>query len=129
MRSILVVWCLLYPFAMFAQAANNTPGDTLLNTQTLAATDTVINVREDSLRLYQDTLAVIGVGDIMMGTNYPEDRLPPDDGRFLMRDVAHILRDADVTFGNLEGTLLDEGGTPKRCRDPKVCYAFRSPVR
>ncbi len=129
MRSILVVWCLLYPFAMFAQAANNTPGDTLLNTQTLAATDTVINVREDSLRLYQDTLAVIGVGDIMMGTNYPEDRLPPDDGRFLMRDVAHILRDADVTFGNLEGTLLDEGGTPKRFRDPKVCYAFRSPVR
>ena len=77
----------------------------------------------------KDTLTIIGVGDIMMGTNYPEDRLPPNDGSFLMRDVAPILRDADVTFGNLEGTLLDEGGTPKRCKDPKVCYAFRSPVR
>jgi poly-gamma-glutamate capsule biosynthesis protein CapA/YwtB (metallophosphatase superfamily) len=65
----------------------------------------------------------------MMGTNYPEDRLPPDDGKFLMEGVAHILRSADVTFGNLEGTLLDEGGTPKKCKDPKVCYAFRSPVR
>lgn len=77
----------------------------------------------------RDTVAVIGVGDIMMGTNYPEDRLPPGDGDFLLRDVAAVLQDADVTFGNLEGTLLDEGGTPKKCNDPKVCYAFRTPVR
>jgi len=77
----------------------------------------------------QDTLTIIGVGDIMMGTNYPEDKLPPQDGNFLMKDVERILRDADVTFGNLEGTLLNEGGTPKTCRDPKVCYAFRTPVR
>lgn len=75
-----------------------------------------------------DTLTVIGVGDIMMGTNYPEDRLPPEDGAFLMREVEPVLRDADVTFGNLEGTLLNEGGTPKKCNNPKLCYAFRSPV-
>ena len=77
----------------------------------------------------QDTLTVIGVGDIMMGTNYPENKLPPNDGDFLMKEVEPILRNADVTFGNLEGTMLDEGGTPKTCRDPKVCYAFRTPVR
>jgi poly-gamma-glutamate capsule biosynthesis protein CapA/YwtB (metallophosphatase superfamily) len=65
----------------------------------------------------------------MMGTTYPEDRLPPDDGNFLLRDVIPVLRNADLTFGNLEGTLLDEGGTPKKCSNPKVCYAFRSPVR
>jgi poly-gamma-glutamate capsule biosynthesis protein CapA/YwtB (metallophosphatase superfamily) len=76
-----------------------------------------------------DTVTIIGVGDIMMGTNYPEDRLPPGDGAFLMRAVAPVLRNADVTFGNLEGTLLDEGGTPKKCNDPKVCYAFRTPTR
>jgi hypothetical protein len=76
-----------------------------------------------------DTLTIIGVGDIMMGTNYPEDKLPPNDGSFLMRDVEKILGDADVTFGNLEGVLLDAGGTPKTCKDPKVCYAFRTPVR
>jgi hypothetical protein len=75
-----------------------------------------------------DTLTIIGVGDIMMGTNYPEDKLPPNDGKFLLKDVEHILKSADVTFGNLEGTLLDSGGTPKTCRDPKVCYAFRTPV-
>lgn len=76
-----------------------------------------------------DTVTVIGVGDIMMGTTYPEDRLPPEDGKFLMEAVAPVLRDADVTFGNLEGTLLNEGGTPKKCQNPKLCYAFRSPVR
>jgi poly-gamma-glutamate capsule biosynthesis protein CapA/YwtB (metallophosphatase superfamily) len=75
-----------------------------------------------------DTLTIIGVGDIMMGTNYPENKLPAADGAFLMKDVEHILKNADVTFGNLEGTLLNEGGTPKTCHDPKVCYAFRTPV-
>jgi poly-gamma-glutamate capsule biosynthesis protein CapA/YwtB (metallophosphatase superfamily) len=76
-----------------------------------------------------DTVSVIGVGDIMMGTNYPEDKLPPTDGIHLLKNVQAVLRDADVTFGNLEGTLLDDGGVPKKCNDPKVCYAFRTPVR
>lgn len=80
-------------------------------------------------RVPHDTLTIIGVGDIMMGTNYPENKLPANDGDFLLRDVEPVLRDADVTFGNLEGTLLDEGGTPKTCRDPKVCYVFRTPTR
>jgi poly-gamma-glutamate capsule biosynthesis protein CapA/YwtB (metallophosphatase superfamily) len=76
-----------------------------------------------------DTVSVIGVGDIMMGTNYPEDKLPPNDGEFLLKSVESVLKNADVTFGNLEGTLLDSGGTAKTCKDPKVCYAFRTPVR
>lgn len=76
----------------------------------------------------KDTLTIIGVGDIMMGTNYPENKLPANNGAFLMKNVEAVLKNADVTFGNLEGTLLDEGGTPKTCRDPKVCYAFRTPV-
>src|SRR5690606_36149714 len=91
----------------------------------------MMEVEMDSLTLIPvpDTVTTIGVGDIMMGTNYPEDRLPPDGGHFLMKGVEHILRDADMTFGNLEGVLLDSGGTPKQCKDPKVCYAFRSPVK
>lgn len=77
----------------------------------------------------KDTLTFIGVGDIMMGTNYPnEDRLPSDNARHLMMEVNDILKDADITMGNLEGVLLDEGGTPKGCRNPDVCYVFRSPT-
>ena len=75
-----------------------------------------------------DTLTIVGVGDIMMGTDYPENKLPEDQGSFLMKEVEPHLQNADITFGNLEGTLLDTGGTPKTCRDPKVCYVFRTPV-
>ncbi|RMF20800.1 MAG: CapA family protein [Bacteroidetes bacterium] len=75
-------------------------------------------------------LRIVGVGDLMLGTNYPSPSyLPPNDGKDLLVEVAAWLRDADVTFGNLEGTLLDEGGTPKRCKNPALCYAFRSPER
>jgi hypothetical protein len=76
----------------------------------------------------KDTVTVIGVGDMMMGSNYPDGGvLPPDNGSALMREVAPVLSNADVTMGNLEGVLLNEGGTPKTCKDPKVCYVFRSP--
>lgn len=88
-----------------------------------------VSVKDEASSIKKDTLSIIGVGDIMMGTNYPEYKLPPGDGAFLMKEVESVLSDADVTFGNLEGTLLDSGGTPKRCKDPKVCYAFRTPVR
>jgi poly-gamma-glutamate capsule biosynthesis protein CapA/YwtB (metallophosphatase superfamily) len=73
-------------------------------------------------------VTVIGVGDIMLGTNYPnKSYLPPNDGKDLLLEVTPVLKDADVTFGNLEGTLLNEGGTVKRCNDPSKCYAFRMP--
>ena len=78
----------------------------------------------------KDTVTLIGVGDIMMGSNYPDNSgLPANDGQFLLKEVESVLKNADVTMGNLEGVLLNEGGTPKTCRDPKVCYVFRSPER
>jgi poly-gamma-glutamate capsule biosynthesis protein CapA/YwtB (metallophosphatase superfamily) len=87
-----------------------------------------VTTGKDTVITKNDTVTVIGVGDIMMGSNYPESVLPQQNGYFLMKEVEDILKNADVTFGNLEGTLLDSGGTVKTCRDPKVCYAFRSPV-
>lgn len=87
--------------------------------------------RVDTVRaaIPQDTISIIGVGDVMMGSNYPDSTtLPPDSGKYLMAAVSDVLRGADVTMGNLEGVLLDSGGTAKECRDPKVCYVFRMPV-
>lgn len=79
-------------------------------------------------KVYKDTVSIIGVGDIMMGTNFPELRyLPGNDGRDLWSDVSDTLSQADVTFGNLEGVILDEGGDQKECKNPKVCYLFRTP--
>lgn len=75
-----------------------------------------------------DTITIIGVGDIMMGTNFPDDRyLPPSNGKYLLSSLSNVLQDADITFGNLEGVILDEGGLPKNCKNPKICFLFRSP--
>lgn len=82
----------------------------------------------DIHRLLKDTLQIIGVGDIMMGTNFPNDTyLPPSNGEQLLGEVTDILSSADVTFGNLEGVILNEGGKQKYCKNPKLCYLFRSP--
>ncbi|MFK8055720.1 MAG: CapA family protein [Saprospiraceae bacterium] len=72
--------------------------------------------------------SLVAVGDMMLGTNYPDPKyLPPGDGSMILRDMESYLQNADITIGNLEGTLLNEGGTPKRCGNPDACYAFRSP--
>jgi hypothetical protein len=90
--------------------------------------------KQDTLPAVTDTMPaprtyrVIGVGDMMLGTNYPSaGYLPANGGKDLLADVEELLKDADVTFGNLEGTILDKGGTAKRCNNPKLCYVFRSP--
>ena len=69
------------------------------------------------------------VGDLMLGTDYPELRLPPDAGRGQLAAAAPLLQAADVAFGNLEGVLMDGGQPAKQCRDPSACYLFRSPSR
>ena len=74
------------------------------------------------------TIRIRAVGDIMLGTDFPAGYMPPNDGVGMLDDVAAWLRDADVTFGNLEGPLCDGGKTTK-CGSGGNCYAFRSPTR
>ncbi len=74
-------------------------------------------------------LTVAAVGDIMLGTDYPENRLPDDDGASFLSAVTPVLSKADIAFGNLEGVLVDGGEPGKRCSNPSACYLFRSPTR
>jgi poly-gamma-glutamate capsule biosynthesis protein CapA/YwtB (metallophosphatase superfamily) len=77
-----------------------------------------------------DTITVIGVGDIMFGTNYPTspNYLPPNnDYKSLIAPVVDILRDADLTFGNNEGTFSNKPEYAKGCNDPEWCYRFSMP--
>jgi len=79
---------------------------------------------KDSVR----TVTIAMVGDLMLGSNNPAMyRMPPNDGKDLLRRAAPVLKAADVAFGNLEGVLMTDTGTSKQCKDPKVCYAFKSP--
>jgi poly-gamma-glutamate capsule biosynthesis protein CapA/YwtB (metallophosphatase superfamily) len=74
-------------------------------------------------------ISIASVGDMMIGTDYPQNHLPDDDGESFLKDVTAVISAADIAFGNLEGVLLD-GGTPgKKCSNPQACYLFRSPTR
>jgi len=77
-------------------------------------------------------IRVAAVGDVMMGTTFPEPILPPEDGATLFLSVAPLLAGNDVVLGNLEGALTDLEKSPK-CRKPRrdgrPCFAFRTPPR
>lgn len=70
------------------------------------------------------------VGDVMLGSAWPNGGwLPPDDGARLLAEVAPILSASDVTFGNLEGPMADDGTSTKCPEASPRCYAFRVPTR
>jgi len=85
--------------------------------------------------LYQDDfleerpLTIVGTGDIMLGTSYPnESYLPPgQDCSPILRPVHQVLQSGDLLFGNLEGVFCSEGGRTKKCKDLTKCYVFRMP--
>jgi hypothetical protein len=64
-------------------------------------------------------ITVAAVGDVMLGTDYPENTLPDDDGASFLASVAPVVSAADIAFGNLEGVLMDGGEAVKRCRPAK----------
>lgn len=71
------------------------------------------------------------VGDMMIGTAFPEGYLPPDAGASAFVNVAPLLQDADFTFGNLEGPLCDSTAASEKCSPTAKegsCYAFRTPT-
>lgn len=104
-----------------------------------AQTDSLTIVSNDSITAETSVPASHGpltfafVGDIMMGTTYPETPagayLPPNDGADLFGSVKDLISSADIAAGNLEGTLLDGQGRVKKCGNPNLCYAFRMPTR
>jgi len=83
----------------------------------------------DSLFVEADTLNIMCVGDLMLGTDYPSKiYLPPGgDCSHLLENVKNHLVDADITCGNLEGTFAGTEGKPKKCKDTTMCFVFRMP--
>ncbi|MFA8433668.1 MAG: CapA family protein [Marinifilaceae bacterium] len=95
----------------------------------ILVTDTMkLTAPEQFAPTLPDTVSILGVGDIMLGTNFPSPRyLPPGDGSSLMGPLLPILNNATISFGNLEGPYSDSLPITKNCRDTANCYAFRSP--
>ena len=95
--------------------------------------DTLISLNEEVdieiSRLIPDTFKIMAVGDIMNGTSFPNTSyLPPNNGKSLWSSSCATLQSADLTFGNLEGTILNGEGDPKKCSNPKSCFLFKMPA-
>ena len=89
--------------------------------------DVLVKDTLDHISSDDSLITLIAVGDMMLGTNFPNaSHLPPKDYN-LLGPLEEYLKNADITFGNLEGTVLNEGGEVKKCDDPSKCYAFRQP--
>ncbi len=78
-----------------------------------------------------DTITIIGVGDIMMGTLIPSRTYLPknNDCSPLLKPTSKILSSGDVTFGNLEGVFTDTQKGAKNCGSSKNCWTFGMPSK
>jgi len=94
-----------------------------------AATPTEEPVAEITPDYASMRITIAGAGDIMLGTDFPENHLPDDDGAGFLAAVTPALTSVDIAFGNLEGVLMDGGEPAKQCSNPASCYMFRSPTR
>ena len=48
---------------------------------------------------------------MMIGTNYPSNSyLPKNNGNDILKNVSETIREADLAFGKLEGTILSGDG-------------------
>ncbi|MCZ4694364.1 CapA family protein [Ancylomarina euxinus] len=105
--------------ALIAQEAVDTIP---LQDRIIVTPDTILKQVDEKL------VSIVGVGDIMLGTNFPHPKyLPPQNGDNLMKELYPFISDASISFGNLEGAFSDSLPITKKCQDTANCYAFRSP--
>lgn len=87
-----------------------------------------VTLIEPTRAIIEDTISLIAVGDVMTGSGFPSPiNLAADSSKSIFNNVKHILQNADITFGNLEGCIADSGEPKKKCSESKTCYIFRMP--
>jgi poly-gamma-glutamate capsule biosynthesis protein CapA/YwtB (metallophosphatase superfamily) len=76
--------------------------------------------------LFNDTVTIQAVGDIIPGTNYPDNRLPRNRNQLIPKSVRSHLQRADILFGNFESSLTNHPYSSKDITQGQI-FAFRSP--
>lgn len=103
----------LAPAPLLPSTAESAPADAVVATAPTT---------EDS-----QPIVIRAVGDVVLGSDYPEHRLPTAADRQRITALRRELRQADVVVGNLEGVLSDTGASRKDARQPGL-YTFRMPT-
>lgn len=71
-------------------------------------------------------IVIRAVGDVVLGSDYPQNRLPTPSDKVRIATLHQVLRQADVVVGNLEGVLSDTGNSRKDVSKPGF-FTFRMP--
>ncbi len=76
----------------------------------------------------KQTITINAMGDIMMGTLYPEKHLPPQDGAAIFQSVEQYITNGepDIVLGNLEGAVTLYDKSTKNVSSGRS-FAFRMP--
>jgi hypothetical protein len=117
-----------------APAVQPTPSDPL------RADSAYTNEREDRdatlphsepVRPFPVPITIVAVGDIMPGSVSPIPFAPTPTDHDIPEAIRRIIPEADVVFGNLEGTFMVDGLAPAKCRpesrEAGRCYEFGFP--
>lgn len=81
-----------------------------------------------SSQAFATPITISAVGDMMLGTNYPEDVLPQDGGQSLFHSTKKYVQAADIRFGNLEDTLYDGDSVTDGKASGVNRFIFRTPT-
>lgn len=73
---------------------------------------------------FSDTITIQAVGDVIPGTNYPNNRLLGDKNLLIPKSVRAYLQRADLLFGNLETSLTTYPYSSKDINKGQI-FAFR----
>jgi len=92
---------------------------------------TITSVNTKSKRTLPDTVTIIGIGDIQLGSIVPSrSYLPKDeDCSPFLGEVKSTISSANVAMANIEGVLTDDRDGQKKCNNPKTCYTFGMPTK
>ncbi|OKH47005.1 metallophosphatase [Calothrix sp. HK-06] len=77
-------------------------------------------------QIFPDSVTIQAVGDVIPGTNYPNNRLPSNRNKLIPQSVRKYLANADILFGNFESSLTKYRYSAKDITKGQT-FAFRSP--
>lgn len=121
------IGCMVMMLAQSCEQASSMADSKAVNHKFRSKKSDALILRRDSPH---DTICIAAVGDIMLGSSYPDSsKLPYDSAKGSFRSAQKYFEGADVVFGNLEGTLLDSGMPDTNKKQMETAYLFRMPTQ
>ena len=107
------------PFAFYRYCLSDENGQKRRNSGLSKPTPTPAKAKNN------EPLTIAAVGDIMLGSTSINDTfLPPNDGADMFEGSYADFSEADITFGNLEGPMLEGGKTRKMSAEFDALFRF-----